>query len=209
MIRWVVLGGALAGLFVLLGVTVAGHPLAVDLAVAGALQGWWRGTTGAVTTVVSDTFGLVLPNVFAIVLPVAALLCWHRGRRRELAVVLRALPVLLLCRLTSVLGKPLFVRARPRAYAEFSYPSGHVVAVASMGLTVVLLCVYLAPRLARWAIVVSASITVLVAVTRLLLGVHWLTDTIGAVLGVLGVGLLGATAVRLLPRPVLAATLRA
>lgn len=208
MIRWAVLGGVLAGLFVLLGVTVAGHPLAVDLAVAGALQGWWRGTTGAVTTVVSDTFGLVLPNIFAIVLPVAALLCWHRGRR-ELDVVLRTMPVLLLCRLTSVLGKPLFVRARPRAYAEFSYPSGHVVATASMGLTVVLLCVWLAPRLARWAIVVFAPITVLVAVTRLLLGVHWLTDTIGAVFGVLGVGLLGATAVRLLPRPVLASTLRA
>lgn len=72
-----------------------------------------------------------------------------------------------------------------------------------------LLCVWLAPRLARWAIVVSASTTVLVAVTRMVLGVHWLTDTVGAVLGVLGVGLLTAAAVRLLPRPVPAATLRA
>ncbi|WP_027943309.1 phosphatase PAP2 family protein [Amycolatopsis taiwanensis] len=209
MIRWVLLGGALAALFVLLGAAVAGHPLPIDLAVAGALQGWWRGTTGVVTTVISDTFGIVLPTVFAVALPVAAVLCWHRGLRRELDVLLRALPVLLLCRLTSVVGKPLFERSRPREYAQFSYPSGHVVAAASMGLAAVLLCVWLAPRLTRWAIVTFASITVLVAVSRLVLGVHWLTDTVGAVLGVLGVGLAGAAVVRLLPRPVLAATLPA
>lgn len=209
MIRWLSLGGVLSGLFLLLGVAVSGHPLGVDLAVAAGLQGWWRGTTGQITNVVSDAFGIVLPDVFAVALPVATALCWYRGLRRERDVLLRVVPVLLLCRLVSVVGKPLFLRARPRAYAAFSYPSGHVVAAASTGLAAVLVCLWLAPRLVRWIATISAGITVLVAVTRLVLGVHWLTDTIGSVLGVLGIGLLGAAAVRLLPGPVPAATLAA
>jgi membrane-associated phospholipid phosphatase len=208
-IRWWSLGGALFVLFLLLGVAVAGHPLGVDLAVADGLQGWWRGPAGRIASVVSDAFGMVLPDVFAIALVVAMVLCWYRGLRRERDILLRTLPVLLLCRLVSVVGKPLFLRARPRVYAEFSYPSGHVVAVASTGLVAVLLCVWLKPRLARPTALAFACITVLVAVTRLVLGVHWLTDTIGAVLGVLGAGLLGAAAVRLLPRPVPAPVLPA
>jgi membrane-associated phospholipid phosphatase len=208
-IRWLSLGGVLCALFLLLGAAVARHPLGIDLAVAGGLQGWWRGTTGQVITMVSDAFGIVLPDIFAIALPVAVVLCWYRGLRRERDVLVRTLPVLLLCRLISVVGKPLFLRVRPRAYAEFSYPSGHVVAAASTGLAVVLVCVWLAPRLARWMAGTFAAITVLVAATRLLLGVHWLTDTIGAVLGVLGIGLIGAVGVRLLPRRVPAATIPA
>lgn len=39
MIRWLVPGTVCFGLFVVLGVAVSGHPLAVDLAVASALQG--------------------------------------------------------------------------------------------------------------------------------------------------------------------------
>jgi len=76
------------------------------------------------------------------------------------------------------------------------------VAAASTGLAAVLLCVWLVPRAVGWTIGAAAVITVVVAVTRLVLGVHWLTDTVGAVLGVLGVGLAAAAAMRLLPGPV-------
>jgi undecaprenyl-diphosphatase len=107
-----------------------------------------------------------------------------------------------LCRVTSVLGKPLFLRTRPRSYPEFSYPSGHVVSVSSAGVAAVLLCVWLAPRLTRWVALAAAVATVVVAVTRLVLGVHWLTDTVGAVLAVLGVGFVSAAVLRLLPGPV-------
>jgi membrane-associated phospholipid phosphatase len=207
--RWWWPGGVLCGLFVALGLAVTAHPLAVDLSVAGALQGLWRGELGRVTAVVSDTIGIVLPAVFALTLLVAAALCWYRGLRRERDTVLRVLPVLLLSRLTSAIGKPLFLRVRPRAYPEFSYPSGHVVAMTSTGLAAVLLCVWLAPGLTRWVAAASAALTVLVAVTRLVLGVHWLTDTIGGVLGALGVGLVSAAAVRLVPGPVPVTPVRA
>jgi undecaprenyl-diphosphatase len=41
-----------------------------------------------------------------------------------------------------------------------------------------------------------------VAVSRLVLGVHWLTDTVGAVLAVLGVEFASAAVLRLLPGPI-------
>ncbi|HVV08800.1 phosphatase PAP2 family protein [Amycolatopsis sp.] len=202
MTRWLGSGVLTLALFVALGVAVTAHPLGIDLSVAGAFQGWWRGTFGQVTTVVSDWFGLVIPAVFAAGMLVAAALCWYRGRRRDALVIVRVLVVYALCRLTSPLGKPLFVRVRPRVYAEFSYPSGHVVSAASAGLAAVLLCVWLAPAVTKWVASVAGVWTVLVAVTRLILGVHWLTDTVGAVLAVLGVGLIAASVLRLLPGPV-------
>jgi undecaprenyl-diphosphatase len=202
LIRWLAAGLVSLGLFLALGLAVAAHPLGLDLSVAGAFQGLWRGSLGNVTTVVSDLFGLVLPAVFMIAVLVGMILAWYRGMLREAGVALRVLVVYALSRVVSWVGKPLFVRERPRVYSEFSYPSGHVVSIASAGLAVVLLCVCLAPALTRWVAPAFGVATVLVAVTRLVLGVHWLTDTVGAVLGVLGIGLISAAALRLLPRPV-------
>jgi undecaprenyl-diphosphatase len=202
LIRWLAGGLVSLGLFIALGIAVAAHPLGIDLSVAGAFQGLWRGSVGRVTTVVSDLFGLVLPAVFMIAVLVGTILAWYRGMRREAGIALRVLVVYALGRVTSWVGKPLFVRERPRAYSQFSYPSGHVVSIASAGLAVVLLCVWLAPALTRWVALAFGVATVLVAVTRLMLGVHWLTDTVGAVLGVLGIGLISAAVTRLLPRPV-------
>ncbi|MFD2418619.1 phosphatase PAP2 family protein [Amycolatopsis pigmentata] len=201
MIRWFVLGGVACALFVALGIAVTGQPAGVDLSVAGALQGLWRGTFGEATLVVSDLLGIVVPDAFAIALFVSAVLCRYRGLRREFLVVVKVMPVLVVTRLTSAVGKPLFLRVRPRSYPQFSYPSGHVVAIAATGLCAVLLCVWLAPWLTRVAAASFAAATVLVAVTRLILGVHWLTDTVGSVLAVLGTGLVVAAGVRLLPGP--------
>ena len=199
---WLIAGAVSLGLFVALGLAVTAHPLGVDLDVASAFQGVWRGPVGRFTNVVSDSLGIVLPNVCTLGLVIAAVLCGYRRLHTELGIVLRVLVVFALCRLVSVVDKPLFLRARPRAYADFAYPSGHVVAAASTGLAAVLLCVWLVPRAVGWTIGAAAVITVVVAVTRLVLGVHWLTDTVGAVLGVLGVGLAAAAAMRLLPGPV-------
>ncbi|GHF84416.1 undecaprenyl-diphosphatase [Amycolatopsis bartoniae] len=202
MIRWLATGLGLLALFVALGLAVAKQPLAVDLAVTGVFQGLWRGTVGSVTTVVSNLVGLVLPAAVALGILVGAILAWYRNLRAEAWIAVRVLLVFGLARLTSWVAKPIFLRQRPRAYSEFSYPSGHVVAIASAGLAVVLLCRWLAPALTRRAALVSALLTVVVALTRLILGVHWLSDTVGAVLGVLGIGLLGAVVLRLLPGPV-------
>ncbi|GAA4658368.1 MULTISPECIES: phosphatase PAP2 family protein [Amycolatopsis] len=202
MIRVLGAGLGFLGLFVALGIAVARHPLAVDLAVTGAFQGWWRGPVGTATSVVSNLVGLVLPAAVMLGVLVGVVLAWYRGLRAEAWVAARVLVVFGVARLTSWVGKPIFLRERPREYAEFSYPSGHVVAIASAGFAVVLLCRWLAPALTRLALVVSAVATVLVALTRLVLGVHWLSDTVGAVLGVLGIGLLVAGVLRLLPGPV-------
>jgi membrane-associated phospholipid phosphatase len=202
LIRWLATGLAFLALFIALGIAVAKHPLAVDLSVTGAFEGLWRGTVGSVTNVVSDLLGIVVPAAVMIGVLVGAILAWYRELRREAWIALRVLIVYGLARLTSWVAKPIFLRERPRLYAEFSYPSGHVVAIASTGLAVVLLCRWLAPAATRWAALGFAIATVVVALTRLILGVHWLSDTVGAVLGVLGSGLLGAAVLRLLPGPV-------
>jgi undecaprenyl-diphosphatase len=83
----------------------------------------------------------------------------------------------------------LFDRVRPIEHHLPSYPSGHTVAVASVGFTMVVL----AKRGVLWA-----ALAVLVAgFARVVLEMHWVTDVIGAVLGVTGVGLVAALALGL------------
>ncbi|WP_154676443.1 phosphatase PAP2 family protein [Amycolatopsis benzoatilytica] len=195
-VRWAVTGVVLFGAFVWLGLLVDRQPLQLDLEVATALRGQDTQPAGRVAGILTNAFGPVLPYVLAVVLLVLVL----RDRSR-LSLCARLAAVLVLCRLTSVVFKPVFERQRPRAYPDLSYPSGHVVSVAATGLVLVLLCAWLRPRLTRWAAWGSALATVLSAVFRVVLGVHWVTDTVGAVLAVVGVGLVSATALRLLPFP--------
>ena len=84
----------------------------------------------------------------------------------------------------TLLVRWLFDRVRPVEYHLPSYPSGHTVAVASTAFTLVVL-------LRRG--VVWAALAVLVAgFARVVLAMHWVTDVIGAVLGVTGIGLVAA-----------------
>lgn len=199
MIRRAAAAAVLLGGFIALGLLVSRRPLGLDRAVADGLSGQWQRPAGTVATVVSDVLGPVLPVVFGSVLLIAAVLSWRRDLARAW-VLLRVILVLALCGLTSVVFKPVFERVRPRQYADPSYPSGHVVSTASTGFAAVLLCLWLAPRLLRRIAAISVVATVLCAVSRLVLGVHWLTDTAGSVLAVLGIGILAASAVRLLPK---------
>ncbi|WP_158887853.1 phosphatase PAP2 family protein [Amycolatopsis anabasis] len=198
-LRWAAAGVALTAAFVVLGLLVRSHPLGVDLTIAESLRGQWRHPPGDIAAVVSDVLGPVLPIVFGVALLVAAGLSFYRGDRTGAGVFLRVALVLALCRATSIAFKPVFLRDRPREYPDLAYPSGHVVSVASTGFAAVLLCAYLAARLVRRAIAIAAVAVVLCAASRLVLGVHWLTDTVGAVLAVAGVGLLTAVLTRLLP----------
>ncbi|WP_329058272.1 phosphatase PAP2 family protein [Amycolatopsis sp. NBC_01480] len=193
-IRWLATGIVLLAAFLVLGLLVDRTPLALDQAVADALRGQDSQPAGQVAGVVTNVLGPVLPIVVGV-----ALIALVLRNRAHLPLCLKLAAVLVLCRLTSVVFKPVFLRQRPREYPDLSYPSGHVVSVASAALVVVLLAAWLAPRLARKAAVVGAVITVLAAACRVVLGVHWVTDTVGAVLAVLGVGLVSASALRLLP----------
>jgi membrane-associated phospholipid phosphatase len=193
-IRWLVTGVVLLAAFVALGLTVDRQPLGLDQAVADALRGQDSQPAGLVAGVVTNVLGPVLPIVVGVALVALAL-----RDRAHLPLYLKLAAVLVLCRLTSVVFKPVFLRQRPREYPDLSYPSGHVVSVASAALVVVLLSAWLAPRLTGRAIAVGAGATVLAAACRIVLGVHWVTDTVGATLAVLGVGLVSASALRLLP----------
>jgi undecaprenyl-diphosphatase len=138
---------------------------------------WLRTTAYVVGLILGPTIGWA----FAAVLFVLA---W---RRRDLR-LWKALALHALCCAT-LLTRWLFDRVRPIEYHLPSYPSGHTVAVASVGFTMVVL----AKRGVLWA-----ALAVLVAgLARVVLEMHWVTDVIGAVLGVTGVGLVAALALGL------------
>jgi undecaprenyl-diphosphatase len=192
--RWLVVGAVLLAAFVVLGLSVARQPLSLDVDVAQALRSAYTRPIGRIAQAGSDVLGPVLPFVLGVTLVALAL-----RRREHLGLCVRLAAVLVLCRLTSLAFKPIFLRERPRDYPDLSYPSGHVTSVASTGFVVLLLCVWLWPRLVKRVATAVVAATVLSAVCRVVLGVHWVTDTVGAVLAVTGVGLLSACALRLLP----------
>ena len=113
------------------------------------------------------------------------------ARSRFTAVLLLALAVAR--PLASTVVKVGVDRARPTvrhltSAGGASYPSGHVLAaVAFWGAVPVVLLLWGAARaFVRTAVVVAVAAVVLVAASRVYLGVHWLTDVIGgALLGAL------------------------
>jgi undecaprenyl-diphosphatase len=199
--RWAAAGVVLIAAFVALGLLVSRQPLAIDVAIADSLRGQYQQPAGRVAAVVSDILGPVLPPILGVGLLVGAVMRWRAGNRAFTGVLIRLAVVLLCCRLASAVFKPVFVRTRPRDYPDLSYPSGHVVSVTSTGFVAVLLCVWAAPHMARKVAVVFVVATALSAASRIVLGVHWLTDTIGSVLGVAGIGLIAAVVLRVLPGP--------
>jgi membrane-associated phospholipid phosphatase len=138
----------------------------------------------------------------AVFLPV---LVWLlvRGAGRTAAWVLVA--ILLVAPLTTLL-KEAFGRVRPdfelggARYDSLSYPSGHSSGIATL-VAVALLLAWpaLQPRLRRWWLALGVVLVVLVGLTRMWLGVHYLSDVLGG--WALGVGwsLLVATALGGLP----------
>ena len=196
MIRASAWGFALLGLFVLLGYLVHDSQFFLDTAVSNALAGFWRTWAGEVVSVLTDALGPVLPIVMFLVL-VLATIRWRQDAWL-VNVLLRCIVLLGACRAVS-LFKTVFERDRPRAYVEFSYPSGHVVSVASVAFTSIVLCAWLAPRLLRRVMVIAIVLVALASVFRVLLDVHWVTDVLGGTVGVTGVGLVVAAALRLLP----------
>lgn len=138
---------------------------------------WLRDTAFVVSLVLGPTIGWA----FAAALFVLA---WRRRDPR----LWKALVMFALCTAT-VLMRYLFDRVRPVEYHLPSYPSGHTVAVTAVAFTMVVLV----RRGVLWAV-----LAVLVAgFARVVLEMHWVTDVIGAVLGVVGVGLLAALALGL------------
>ena len=90
--------------------------------------------------------------------------------------------------------KPVVGRMRPDAAlqyggpdTDFAFPSGHATQSASLyAMLVVVLSTWMWPRRRVLLSLLAASIVAIVAVARIYLGVHWLTDVLGGL--ALGLG---------------------
>jgi undecaprenyl-diphosphatase len=119
-------------------------------------------------------------------------LAWLAVRRRWWTAAWVGTAVLLVSPLTTLL-KDAVGRVRPQfsaggaRYESLSYPSGHSSGVATL-VTVGLLLAWplLAPRARRFWLAAGLALAVLVGLTRMWLGVHFLTDVVGG--EALGVG---------------------
>lgn len=117
---------------------------------------------------------------------------WLLRRRAHRTVVWVLAAVLLVGPLTELL-KVLFGRVRPdfdlggARYDSLSYPSGHSSGIATL-VTVALLLAWplLARGTRRWWLTLGVVLVVLVGLTRMWLGVHYLSDVLGG--WALGVG---------------------
>ncbi|MFC8453424.1 phosphatase PAP2 family protein [Kitasatospora sp. NPDC057223] len=129
---------------------------------------------------------------------VAAVVCWLAARRAWRLALWAALTVTA-SGLIGLLVKEIVARTRPALpepvahAAGFSFPSGH--AMTAMTCCAVLLLVLLPVIHRRWRPVawIAAVVPVLgVGLTRVALGVHWVSDVLGGWL--LGLALVAATA---------------
>lgn len=118
---------------------------------------------------------------------VAAALLWRAGQRRAVPMLLLSVPGGMLL---NVAVKHAVQRARPewgdalQMPASFSFPSGHVAgATLFYGLAVVWFWPRLRAGWARAALSMAAvSMVLLVALSRIVLGVHYASDCLGAVI---------------------------
>jgi undecaprenyl-diphosphatase len=184
-----------AVVFVAIGVSVRGTrpPGAVDRAVAAHFFAA-AGTTLRTLVAAITLFGSGIP-VLGLAAVVAAI-AWWRGRDVIAAGWLFAAPFLAL--VAEIALKYVFARGHPPARAAYrepvnsfftellrsrlySYPSGHVAGTTALVTAIVLLLWPSARGRAAHAGLVAAATAaiVVIAATRLLLGVHYFTDVVG------------------------------
>ncbi len=130
---------------------------------------------------------------FVPVLVVAVAYLVSRGHRREAVFVVVALGGSVLANATM---KVFFHRARPaldwaNVLPDFSFPSGH--SMNSMVFYLALALVVWRLRGARWGIaatVLAVSLAILIGISRIYLGYHYLTDVVGGLAaGILWLGI--------------------
>ncbi|MCX5042627.1 phosphatase PAP2 family protein [Aldersonia sp. NBC_00410] len=196
-VRWSSIGAiVLAGMFVALAVTVSalGRPTRADVATAE----WFAEHRTPVVTSLMRAVSFLGNTPQAIVLTtVAVLLIWRFGRGVAPAAVLAgSVCVASLCSATT---KLIVARERPPGELRLvrvrthSFPSGHVTFTTVFVVGLLVVTAGAVTGAALWAARVLALVfVVLMAVSRMYVGVHWLTDVIGGALLGGAVALLGA-----------------
>ncbi len=187
--------GALVGVVLalasmVLGVTVRREPPAVDEGLHRAAEGL-RPEFEQASAVVSFVLSPGLATIALISLALRAFLAKDPLLARG--------AVLMAACWSTLFARYGYQRVRPIEFPKWGYPSGHVTAVTSVAFTGVVLCAWLARRYLKVAVAVACTAVALTAASRVVLEMHWFTDTVGAVLAVVGVGLVVARALRLTP----------
>lgn len=124
-----------------------------------------------------------IAGILALVLPWGAWLL----ARRHLAALAHVAAGLGGIALLNTLGKALIGRPRPETpdylTGSLSYPSAHASsAVVLYGLAAAFVAQELPPQRRFWAYWLAIALTLPMALSRLVIGVHWLTDLIGGAL---------------------------
>ena len=166
-----------------LGVAAAvggGHLLIWDQPITNAAVAHRTPWLDAVALAVSrlGSWVVVFPVGFAL-----AALAWRRSRRLAtvMVVTITARP-LVEWALKEIVARPRPAGARLVAGTGFSYPSGHVLAAAATWAFLPAVVALLTRSRVWWwaAVAVSGTLVVLVAWSRVWLGVHWTSDVVGS-----------------------------
>jgi len=124
------------------------------------------------------------PLVVTVATVLLAVTLWLRRARRDALFVAatRLLAMVASSGLKVVVRRPRPVLVHPVAHAHgYSFPSGHALGSAALWASLAFLAAARGlPR--RWAIALAAVVPVVVATTRVLLGVHYVTDVLAGLL---------------------------
>lgn len=125
------------------------------------------------------------PAVLIGVVIVAALVLWRFGRRLEAALLGASV---FIAYAVGYAAKHLEARARPVApinlasESEGSFPSGHVLVVATIAFVALGLAWYYLDAVKRAIGTATALlVTLVMALDRLIVGAHWMTDVLGSI----------------------------
>lgn len=193
--RTTVLGIGLAGIIamVILGIVVRDRPSPLD---AWALHNA-QVEPGSPLSGPAETLSAVGVLLAAAVLIAVSLAAWRNSAARH---HLWRYPVLLSAGTGVAALQQLFQRSGPPVVAQdWTYPSGHATLATAIAITTIVLSRRTAPVWTRVVVTVEVLAVASTMTGRVALGEHYATDVLGAIVGVLGVGLVAATVLGLLP----------
>ena len=119
--------------------------------------------------------------VIAVVTLVVLIWCWRRTDRSAFAGMVG---VFAIDETLNFALKHLFERSRPDLFQEietlhsYSFPSGHAMAAAAVWGMIAVVIARLAPRMRLWIAVSAFALILLIGLSRVYLGVHWVTDVL-------------------------------
>ncbi|OCB53675.1 hypothetical protein A5722_23540 [Mycobacterium vulneris] len=171
------------------GVGIIAHTARAGTVVDHRVLDWFVAQRNAaltgIATLITDVGSPAAIAAIAAIAVVAAVLIWARTRAAGTAIAVVA--TVGLASAASTVSKALVGSHRPPAAVQLltetdhSYPSGHVTGTAAL---LGILAIVVGTRTGQVVglLVCAAVATLVVAATRLYLGVHWLTDVTGGLL---------------------------